>query len=93
MITDGNELMEIRIKSLQLPDFKIKSAMYDHSDSIQAATHELLSTWLKRQTDRHEAYVNLLTGLKTAQMNQLAALLRTWVEGITEGSKIIDESK
>ena len=68
-ITSGEELMDFGIKGLGLPDFKIKTAMYDHSDSIQAATHELLSTWLKKQTDRQEAYKNLQAGLKRAQMN------------------------
>ena len=53
-IPNGEELMELGINGLGIPEFKIKTAMYDHSDSIQAATHELLSTWLKQQTDRQE---------------------------------------
>ena len=80
-ITSAEELMDLGIKGLGLPDFKIKTAMYDHSDSIQAATYELLSTWLKKQTDRREAYKNMCAGLKRAEMNQLAANLRTWVGG------------
>ena len=75
--------MDFGIKALQLPDFKIKSAMYDHKDSIQSATHELLSTWLKQQPNRQEAYVNLKAGLKRAQMNQLANELQCWVEKVT----------
>ena len=92
-ITSAEELMDFGIKGLGLPDFKIKTAMYDHSDSIQAATHELLSTWLKQQTDRQEAYKNLQAGLKRAQMNQLVANLRTWVEGSGVISQTIEESK
>ena len=78
--------MDFGIKGLGLPK-------YDHSDSIQAATYELLSTWLKKQTDRQETYKNMLAGLKKAQMNQLAANLRTWVEGSGVISQTIDQSK
>ena len=85
--------MDFGIKCLSLPDFKVKTAMYDHSDSIQAATHELLFTWLKKQTDRQEAYKNLLAGLKRAEMNQLASNLRIWVEGSGVISQILEESK
>ena len=92
-ITSAEELMDFGIKGLGLPDIKIKTAKYDHSDSIQAATYELLSTWLKKQTDRQEAYMNLLAGLKRAQMNQLAANLRTWVEGSGVILQILEESK
>ena len=92
-ITSAEELMDFGIKGLGLPDFKIKTAMYDHSDSIQAATYELLSMWLKKQTDRQEAYKNLRAGLKRAEMNQLASNLRIWVEGSGVISQMIDDSK
>ena len=92
-ITDGNELMEFGIKVLTFKEDTIKAAMYDYSDSIQAATHKLLSKWLKQQPTRQQAYINLQTGLKRAQMNQLAAQLRKWVEGIDEQPQISGERK
>ena len=80
-ITSGEELVELGINGLGIPEFKIKAVMYDHSDSIQAATHDLLSTWLKQQTDTQEAYMNLCASLRRCQMNQLAIQLTKWVEG------------
>ena len=82
-ITSAEELHDFGIKCLGLPDFKVKTAMYDHKDSIQAASHELLSTWLKQQPSRQEAYVNLLEGLKRAQMERLAAELKSLVKGVS----------
>ena len=87
-ITSGEELVELGINGLGIPEFKIKAVMYDHSDSIQAATHELLSTWLKQQTDRQEAYMNLCTSLRRCQMNQLAIQLTKWVAGTDAASQI-----
>ena len=85
--------MEFGIKVLTFKEDTIKAAMYDHSDSIQAATHEVLSKWLKKQPTRQEAYMNLLEGLKRAQMNQLASTLRRWVGGRGVISQITNESK
>ena len=51
-ITDGNELTEFGIKVLTFKEDTIKAAMYDHSNSIHAATHELLSKWLKTTADQ-----------------------------------------
>ena len=85
--------MEFGIKVLMFEEDTIKAAMYNHSDSIQAATHELLSKWLKQQPSRQEAYMNLLEGLKRAQMNQLASNLRIWVEGPGVISQITNKSK
>ena len=92
-IPDGNELTEFGIKVLTFKEDTIKAAMYDHSGSIQAATRKLLSKWLKQQLTRQKAYINLLTGLKRAQMNQIAAQLRKWVEGIDHPSQISGERK
>ena len=65
-IPTGNELMDLGIKVLHLPECKINAALYDHNNSIQAATHELLSTWLKNQTNRprslHESVLRSTEG-------------------------------
>ena len=85
--------MELGIKVLKLPQDTIKAAMFDHKDSMQAATHALLSKWRKQQSSGQKAYMNLQTGLKRAEMNQLASNLRIWVEGSGVISEIMDESK
>ena len=36
-ITTGDELKHLGVKVLKLPEIKIKAALYDHSNSIQAA--------------------------------------------------------
>ena len=92
-IPDGNELMEFGIKVLMFKEDTIKAAMFDHRDSIQAATHKLLSKWLNQQPNRREAYMVLQAGLKRAKMNQLASNLRVWVEKPEERSQVTDESK
>ena len=86
-IPTGEELMDLGIKVLHLPECKINAALYDHSYSIQKATHELLSTWFKRQTNRQEAYTNLCSDLRKGEMKQLAGLLKQWVEGVRGESK------
>ena len=92
-ITDGDELTQFGIKVLTFKEDIIKAAMYDHSNSIQAATRKLLYKWLKQQPTGQEAYINLQMGLKRAQMNQLAAQLRKWVEGIDDPLQISGERK
>ena len=86
-IPSGDELVDLGTTVLHLPVFKINATLYDHNDSIQAATLELLSTWVKRQTNRKEAYTNLYSALREAQMGELAGLLKKWVEGVEEESK------
>ena len=82
-ITSAEELHDFGIKCLGVQDFKVKTAMHDHKDRIQAASYELLSTWLKQQPSRQEAYVNLLEGLKRTQMKQLATELKSLVKGVS----------
>ena len=76
--------MDLGIKALKLPDFKIKSALFDHQNSIQAASHKVISFWSQQQPNRQDAYIALHTGLKEAKMHQLAAELKLWVEGTVE---------
>ena len=78
-ITSREELHDFGVNVLHLPEFWIREAIYDHRHSIQAATYELLSTWLKQQISRQEAYFNLLTEMKKCQMNVLAGKLIKWV--------------
>ena len=79
--------MDLGIKVLHLPECKINAALYQNNNSIQAATHELLTTWLKRQINRQEAYTNLYSDLRKGEMKELAGLLKQWVEGVRQESK------
>ena len=91
-ITDGEELYNFGINGLGLPESEIKRAMYDHSISIQSATHKLLSKFMERQTNRHQAYINLYSALKEGQMEQLAGLVKRMVEGLVDTSPVSDAS-
>ena len=71
--------MELGIKVLEVPTESIKASLFNHKGSIQAAAHDVLSTWFMGQNSGQEAYVNLLTGLKRAEMSELAAELQYWV--------------
>ena len=82
-IPDRNGLLEFGIKVLSFPKYTINQALRDYQNSIQAASHELLSEWLDRHSSRQEAYMSLLEGLKRAQMEQLAAELQSLVKGVS----------
>ena len=77
-IVSEPELKDLGIKVLSLPDFVIKTALYNKKE-IQDATYEVLSTLVNGQNSRPEAYINLYAGLKKNR-NQLAADLKQWVE-------------
>ena len=86
-ITSEEELLVLSVKGLGLPDFKIKSALYDNK-RIQSAAYEVLSTWRKQQESRHDGYQNLISALQKVEMNQLAAGLREWVHGTAKQTKL-----
>ena len=83
-ITNAQDLEDLGIKALKLPGFKIKTALYDHSDSIQAAAHDVISYWVKQQPNRQVAYITMIERLKEVQMHQLATEVQQWVEGTIE---------
>ena len=80
-ITSEQDLRELGIRVLGLQEHITNTALYNHRTSIQDAAHDVLSTWRKQYQSSQEAYMDLKTGLKRAQMHQLAAQLRKWVEG------------
>ena len=55
-ITRESELMDLGIKVLELPDYVTKTALFNKKE-IQDATYDVLSTWLKEQKNRQEAYM------------------------------------
>ena len=88
-ITGEEELLALGVNVLKLPDFVIKTVLYNKKE-IQSATHEILSTWLKEQRNPREAYINLQTGLETAEMNQLAAVLEQSVKETEKRPTVTD---
>ena len=72
-ITSEQELMNLGVKVLNLPDFKVQSALYDKKE-LQPATQKILRSWRKAQTNKHEAYQILCKELRKHKMNMLADL-------------------
>lgn len=60
-----------------------KTTLYNKKE-IQSAAHAVLTTWSERQNNRQEAYINLQAGLRRAEMNQLADLLKQGVKETEE---------
>ena len=78
-ITGEQELMDLGIKVLRLPDSVTKAALFNKRGDIQSASYAVLSTWFRDQEDRGKAYINLYSGLREHGMNQLAGELKQWV--------------
>ena len=77
MITSTQELRELGINVLKIPENIVQTAIYDHRhSSIHDASHQVLSTWQKQYQTEQEAYESLYRGLKNCQMNHLAAELK-----------------
>ena len=77
-ITDKHGLDDLGINVLKLPAYKVDSVWTKHKPDANLAANELLHTWLKKQTNRHEAYTKLITALHKCEMNQLATELQHW---------------
>ena len=86
--------MDLGMKALNLPNFKVQSALFDHKDSIQAAAHDVIRSWSHQQPNKQEAYIALHTGLKETHMHQLAAELKPWFKGtVEETTETLQEGK
>ena len=85
-ITSGQDLRELGTRVLGFEKHIIYTALYNHRTSIQDAAYNVLSIWREHYQSSQVAYINLQAGLKRAQMNQLAAELQSWVEGISPES-------
>ena len=48
--------------------------------------HGVISSWVQKQPHRQEAYTTLRTGLKKAELHQLAGELQLWVAGTVDKS-------
>ena len=87
-ITNSQELTDLGIKALKLPQYIVKAAMYNNG-TISEAACDVLSTWLERQASRQQAFTDLHSALQRAEMEQLAAQLKQWVEGLEDNGKKI----
>ena len=84
--------MDLGVHVLKLPEYKIQRAMYDKKE-IRSAAHMILGSWLKEQSDRHEAYNTLHRELQRYKMNMLAAVLKQSVEGIETQADLTSDSE
>ena len=91
-ITNEAELVELGVDVLNLPDHIIDAAVYNKKE-IQSAAHTVLRTWMKKQTNRQEAYTTLCAELRRYEKNELCALLKRWVEGSTAESGLTPERR
>ena len=82
--------MDLGVSVLKLPEYTIDAALYDKKE-IQSAAHKLLRTWMKKQTNRQDAYTALYDGLRKSKLNQLALLLKQSVVGTVESSQVSKE--
>ena len=92
-ITSEHQLRDLGSRALGVRQHIIGTALFNDRTCIQDAAYNVLSTWLKGQPSRQEAFMSMQTGLKRARMNQLAADLRMWVQGIEDASRITDERR
>ena len=75
-ITNKQELLKLGVKALKLPAYVIQAAIYNAKEDIQSASYEVLSSWVKEQANREEAYTNLVASLEQCQMFHLVLVLR-----------------
>ena len=90
-ITDEEELMDIGVKVLRLPEYEIQSALHDKKD-IQPAAQKVFKSWLKKQENREKAFTAIRRSLQENGMNLLANVLSSSVQGSRIRPKLSDNS-
>ena len=85
--------MKLGVKVLKLPDYKIKSALYNHSDSINSAAYEVLSKWRVQYENRYEAYNILMSSLEQHNMMHFVGATQEPSEETRANLSISVESK
>ena len=76
-VTEEDELMDLGIRVLKLPENEIRAIQYDsRNNSIQMAARKVLSKWRTQQPSKQEAYSTLYMGLGRCEKNQWAAKLK-----------------
>ena len=85
--------MKLGVDVLKLPDCKIKSALYDHRDSINSAAHEVLSEWRVQQENPYKAYNLLMSSLAQHNMSYLLTPEEEPADSSPAKPKMTTESK
>ena len=85
--------MNLGINGLKLRKNVIEAALYRHPKDIQDAAHDVLTEWVKRQSNRVNAYGTLLQCLRQCQMNQLAADLRQLAVRAVDSDHVMVQSE
>ena len=80
-IATEEEVWDIGFNVLGLPEYIIRLMLSRHKAEPYLAAHDLLCSWAKQQEDRRQAFTVLHASLRQNKMNELAALLKRWVEG------------
>ena len=93
-ITSEQDLRELGTNALGVPERIIDAALHNHrNSSINDAAYNILYTWREQYESNQKAFMDLQAGLKRAEKNELAALLRKWVEGTDDPFPISNERK
>ena len=92
-VTNRQELMKLGVKVLKQPEHKIKSALYDHRDSINSAAHKVLSEWRVRQENRYKAYNILMSSLAQHNMSYLLTQEEELADNYSAKIKMTTESE
>ena len=92
-LTNVDEVRTLAYRGLKLESHEIEAPINNKPNDIQSAAHEILRTWLKRQTDGEEAYNNMVSALTECKMHQLLSQLQQWGEGKSELTEISTERK
>ena len=81
-ITSEQDLRELGTNALGVPERIIDTALHNHrNSSINGAAYNILSIWRKQYESSEKAFMDLQAGLRRAEKNELAALLRKWAGG------------
>ena len=77
-ISTQQELLDLGLKVLRLPQHQVNSALTNKGD-VELAAHHILQIWCKQYTSSLEVYTALYTSLKKCGKSQLAAQLQELV--------------
>ena len=78
---DESEILNLGLQVLKLREYQVDFIWNKRKPDANVVARELIQKWLLQFETRAEAYTSLHDALRKNDMNQLAALLRKWVEG------------
>ena len=90
-ITNEAEIWTLGLQVLKLLGDKIGSIWNKHKPDTNLAARELLQQWSLQYKTQTEAYTSLCSALEEAELADLAAHLRGWVEGAQTTSGLKEE--